>query len=102
MMLRPHGKFAFAIWDWEWSSDCCRELTPGWENVFMYQINTVCDFNCTVLSENKRTVEWAQFVFDNFFTIKNLKEATGLNCNSEAVDRIIRRISRELIPVRYE
>lgn len=101
-ILREFGNFIFVVWDWEWRDSYHQELTREWNNVFKYEIKTVCDFHCTVLSDEKRTLEWAQNVFDNFFTIKSVKENAGLINDNEDVDKVVHRVSREMIPVRYE
>ncbi|PKM80185.1 MAG: hypothetical protein CVU89_15005 [Firmicutes bacterium HGW-Firmicutes-14] len=101
-MLEKYGKFAFAIWDWEWRMDYYSDLTGGWREVNKYEIKTVCDFHCTVLADRKRDLNWAQEVFDKFFTLKSLRETIGVNTIGEDVDRVIHRVSRELVPVKYE
>ena len=102
-MTAEYGKFAFAVWDWEWNLDYYKDLTVTWNKVFYYEAKTVCDFHCTVLSDSQQSPEWAQDVFDNFFTIKHVKETLGIpNNNNESVDRVIHQVGRELIPVKYE
>ncbi len=98
-----YGKFGFAVWDWGWHPDFYQDLTSDWKNVFKYEVKTVCDFHCTVLSEHQHSQDWAQQVFDSFFTIKDIKDTLGIhNNNTQEVDQVIHQVGRELIPVKYE
>jgi len=102
-MTIQYGKFGFAVWDWGWHPDFYKDLTSDWKNVFKYEAKTVCDFHCTVLSENQHSENWAQEVFDSFFTIRDIKDTLGIhNNNTQEVDQVIHQVGRELIPVKYE
>ncbi|KNZ69129.1 hypothetical protein Tfer_2233 [Thermincola ferriacetica] len=101
-LLRPYGKFAFAVWDWEWNEAKYADLVSGWENVYQFEVETDSDFHCTVFANAPRTEEWAQEVFDRFFSIKSIKQNIGLGLENEMAEKLIYIIARELIPVRYE
>ncbi len=99
-LIKGYGKFGFIVWDWDLPA--YGELTQGWKEVHKYEVETGRDFHCTVVADSKRSVEWAQEVFDKYYSIENLKETTGLDTDNEAADKVVCMVARELVPVKYE
>ncbi len=99
-LIKDYGKFAFVIWDWKLPA--YEDLTSGWAEAHEYEVETGRDFHCTVLSDSARSEEWAREVFENFYSLEDVKRMTGLNSTGETVDKIVYSVARELIPVKYE